>query len=61
VTEQGASEGRVSGRTAEVNRVVSWVTARERGIRVVTGSAGTGKSAIVGRVVSLSDSAERTG
>ncbi|MGH3811594.1 MAG: hypothetical protein ACRDUV_03930, partial [Pseudonocardiaceae bacterium] len=38
---------------------MSWVTAGERGVRVVTGSAGTGKSAIVGRVVSLSDPDER--
>jgi tetratricopeptide (TPR) repeat protein len=48
-----------TGREAEVNEVVSWVTARATGVRVVTGAAGTGKSAIVGRVVSLSNPAER--
>ncbi|WP_433291571.1 tetratricopeptide repeat protein [Pseudonocardia sp. CA-142604] len=47
------------GRQAEVDDVVSWATAAEPGIRVVTGSAGTGKSAIVGRVVSLSTPNER--
>ncbi|MGH3933617.1 MAG: AAA family ATPase [Pseudonocardiaceae bacterium] len=48
-----------TGREAEVNQVVSWVAAGAPGVRVVTGSAGTGKSAIVGRVVSLSNPAER--
>lgn len=47
-----------TGRTGEVNQVMSWVTSYERGVRVVTGSAGTGKSAIVGRVVCLADSEE---
>ena len=48
-----------TGRETEVTEVVSWVRAREPGVRVVTGSAGTGKSAIVGRVVSLSNPGER--
>lgn len=48
-----------TGRAAEVNRVVSWARERSPGIRVITGSAGVGKSAILGRVVSLSDPAER--
>jgi tetratricopeptide (TPR) repeat protein len=48
-----------TGRTVEVNRVVSWVTDRRPGVYVVTGSAGTGKSAIVGRVVSVSVTSER--
>ncbi len=48
-----------TGRVAEVNQVVSWVSARAPGVRVVTGSAGTGKSAVVGRVVSLSNPVER--
>jgi len=48
-----------TGRTVEVDRVVGWVRARRPGMYVVTGSAGTGKSAIVGRVVSLSNPAER--
>jgi len=48
-----------TGRTLEVNRVVGWVRSGRPGIYVVTGSAGTGKSAIAGRVVSLSNPAER--
>ena len=48
-----------TGRTAEVDTVVGWVRDGRPGLYVVTGSAGTGKSAIVGRVVSLSDPTER--
>jgi hypothetical protein len=48
-----------TGREAEVGEVISWVTAGGPGVRVVTGSAGTGKSALVGRVVSLSNPDER--
>ena len=48
-----------TGRTAEVTTVVGWVRSRAPGAYVVTGSAGTGKSAIVGRVVSLSNRTER--
>ncbi|MEV5747147.1 ATP-binding protein [Actinoallomurus sp. NPDC052308] len=48
-----------TGRTNEVNQVVAWVTSTSPGLHVVTGSAGTGKSAIAGRVVSLSNPQER--
>jgi tetratricopeptide (TPR) repeat protein len=48
-----------AGRTAQVDKVVSWVKSGTAGLRVVTGSPGTGKSAVVGRVVSLSNPAER--
>ncbi|MFJ8963639.1 AAA family ATPase [Lentzea sp. NPDC102401] len=48
-----------TGRTTEVNRVVDWVTAATPGVYVVTGSAGTGKSAILGRVACMSDPKER--
>ncbi len=48
-----------TGRTAEVDTVVSWVRAGGAGVRVVVGSAGTGKSAVVGRVVSVSNPHER--
>ncbi|MFD5827692.1 AAA family ATPase [Lentzea sp. NPDC060358] len=48
-----------TGRTAQVDRVVGWVRSGTAGLRVVTGSPGTGKSAVVGRVVSLSNAAER--
>ncbi|NUT49911.1 MAG: tetratricopeptide repeat protein [Saccharothrix sp.] len=46
------------GRVVEVDEVVAW-TAAGAGARVVVGSAGTGKSAVVGRVVSLSNPEER--
>ena len=48
-----------TGRMVEVGQVVAWVRSRQPGLHVVTGSAGTGKSAIAGRVVSLSNPAER--
>ena len=48
-----------TGRTLEVNRVIGWIRSGQPDIYVVTGSAGTGKSAIAGRVVSLSNPAER--
>ncbi|MDT7788933.1 MAG: hypothetical protein QOF58_7352, partial [Pseudonocardiales bacterium] len=48
-----------TGRTTQVDKVVSWVKCGIPGLRVVTGSPGTGKSAVVGRVVSLSNGAER--
>ena len=53
--EQSAFTGRVE----EVNQVVGWVRRGQPGIYVVTGSPGTGKSAVVGRVVSLSVPSER--
>ncbi|HST47004.1 tetratricopeptide repeat protein, partial [Jatrophihabitans sp.] len=48
-----------TGRTAEVDQVVGWVHERQLGVHVITGSAGTGKSAVLGRVVSASVQAER--
>ncbi|SDF31589.1 hypothetical protein SAMN05216553_10156 [Lentzea fradiae] len=48
-----------TGRTDQVDRVVGWVRSGVPGLRVVTGSPGTGKSAVLGRVVSLSNPAER--
>jgi hypothetical protein len=48
-----------SGRVGEVDQVVGWVRRGSPGVWVLTGSAGSGKSAIVGRVVSLSNAAER--
>ncbi len=55
VTEASAFTGRVP----EVNVVVGWVSSRRPGIHVITGPPGTGKSAILGRVVSWSDPQER--
>ena len=48
-----------TGRVGEVDTVVDWVRSDRPGLRVVTGSAGTGKSAIVGRVVSVAQRQER--
>jgi hypothetical protein len=48
-----------TGRTFEVNTVVGWIRSGQPGIHVVTGPAGAGKTAIVGRVVSLSNPGER--
>jgi hypothetical protein len=48
-----------TGRVLEVDQVTSWIRSRQPGIYVVTGSAGTGKTTLIGRVLSLSDPAER--
>ncbi|MFI2210551.1 caspase family protein [Streptomyces sp. NPDC020141] len=51
-----------SGRTAVLTELVAWLTAPDgdgRG-RVVTGSPGCGKSAVLGRIVALSDGRYRT-
>ena len=48
-----------TGRTTEVNGVVDWIRSGRPGVHVITGSAGTGKSAIAGRLVSLSNPEER--
>lgn len=48
-----------TGRVGELGIVVSWVSGGSAGLRVVTGSAGTGKSAVLGRLVIASDSVER--
>lgn len=43
-----------TGRTNALRRIVDWLGATGNGLFVVTGPAGTGKSAVVGRVVTLS-------
>jgi hypothetical protein len=48
-----------TGRAAQIERIVAWLRAGEPGAWVVTGPAGSGKSAILGRVVSLSNRDER--
>jgi tetratricopeptide (TPR) repeat protein len=48
-----------TGRTGQLDRVVGWLQTGRPGVLVVTGPAGSGKSAIVGRTVSLSDPEER--
>jgi hypothetical protein len=49
-----------TGRTAQIARIVSWMQAGKPGLFIVTGPAGSGKSAIAGRIVSLSNPEERT-
>jgi tetratricopeptide (TPR) repeat protein len=44
-----------TGRIEQINKIVAWARFREPGVLVVTGPAGSGKSAIVGRLVSLSN------
>jgi tetratricopeptide (TPR) repeat protein len=48
-----------TGRRAQIAQIVGWMERRKPGIFVVTGPAGCGKSAIVGRIVSLSNTKER--
>ena len=48
-----------TGRAAQLYRIVSWLQAGRPGIFFITGPAGCGKSAIVGRIVSLSNPEER--
>lgn len=48
-----------TGRRAVLARILDWIHAEEPGAFVVTGSAGSGKSAVVGRIVALSESAQR--
>lgn len=55
-TEEGSY---FTGRTKVMSRIVSWLAAGQPGVLVVRGPAGCGKSAIVGRVVSLSQPTER--
>jgi tetratricopeptide (TPR) repeat protein len=55
----GETRSWFTGRKEEVDKVVSWVMSGLPGLRVVTGSPGTGKSAIVGRVVSVANKDER--
>ncbi|MGB6162629.1 MAG: hypothetical protein WBF75_08685 [Pseudonocardiaceae bacterium] len=48
-----------TGRRAVLTRILAWVHAEVPGAFVVTGSAGSGKSAVVGRIVALSDASRR--
>ena len=48
-----------TGRHAVVATLASWVRARQPGLRVVTGPAGCGKSAVLGLVVCLSNAEQR--
>lgn len=57
--EREEQESYFTGRVVQINRIVKWLHAQQPGVFVVTGPAGSGKSAIVGRIVSLSNSMER--
>lgn len=48
-----------TGRRAVLVRIVAWIRAELPGAFLVTGSAGSGKSAVVGRIVALSQPARR--
>jgi hypothetical protein len=48
-----------TGRRAILARILAWIHAEAPGAFVVTGSAGSGKSAVVGRIVALSESSKR--
>lgn len=48
-----------TGRHAVLTSVVGWLGAREPGMFLVTGGAGSGKSAVLGRVATLSDPRRR--
>ncbi|MBI5231027.1 MAG: ATP-binding protein [Coriobacteriales bacterium] len=58
----GANEDEASafvGRIPQLNTVIGWIRNRRPGLYVVTGPPGSGKSALVGRVVSIADPVER--
>ena len=48
-----------TGRDLQLEIIVEWFARTEPGVLVVTGPAGSGKSAIAGRIVSLSNPVER--
>jgi tetratricopeptide (TPR) repeat protein len=50
-----------TGRRRLLGEIVAWLAAARCGLFVVTGPAGSGKSALVGRIAALSDPAERAG
>ena len=50
-----------TGRHAVIGRLVSWMGSAQPGLRVVTGPAGCGKSAVLGLVVCLSNPEQRAG
>ncbi|MFG2980297.1 tetratricopeptide repeat protein [Streptomyces sp. NPDC048258] len=48
-----------SGRRRVLGEIVEWLAARQPGLFLVTGSAGSGKSAVLGRISTLSDRKHR--
>ncbi len=53
------AESYFTGREVALEEIVKWVRRGEPGLFVITGPPGCGKSAVAGRIVSLSSSAER--
>ena len=58
--EVGEAGWYFSGRRRILSQLVDWLENTEHGLVVVTGAAGSGKSAVMGRIATLSDSAYRT-
>ena len=48
-----------TGRTRVLTEITDWLAAEQPGLFLVTGGAGCGKSAVVGRIAALSDPAQR--
>ncbi|MFK0253096.1 caspase family protein, partial [Streptomyces sp. NPDC090445] len=48
-----------SGRRRVLGEITAWLEARSPGLYLVTGSAGSGKSAVLGRIATLSDPTHR--
>ncbi|MCJ1681448.1 tetratricopeptide repeat protein, partial [Streptomyces sp. APSN-46.1] len=48
-----------SGRRRVLGEITKWLEARQAGLFLVTGSAGSGKSAVLGRIATLSDPKHR--
>ena len=54
--EVGESGWYFAGRRTLLRALVEWLESAEHGVRIVTGPPGTGKSAVMGRLATLSDS-----
>lgn len=48
-----------TGRKEVLGRIVAWLEAEEAGLFLVTGPAGSGKSAVLGRIATLTDPVQR--
>lgn len=57
--EAGSSGWSFTGRTATLRAITTWLNQTPQGVLVVTGPPGAGKSAVVGRVVTMSVPAYR--